>query len=326
MEKIQLTNSSLTAFKTCPRKYELQYQKGIVPVRDSEPLYFGRLMHDGLDFWCKNGRDIEKTVEHVEEIWNKDPEKDEYLLAKIVVLLRGYHERYKDDELELVESEKPFAAPLLNPETGRESGLFYLSGIIDRIVKRHGRFKILETKTTSDDIYPESDYWRKLSIDSQVSNYYLGAEVVMGQKIENCIYDCIKKPGLQPLKATPVENRKYKKDGALYASQRDKDETPQEYYDRLTLDILDRPQFYFARREVPRSESDLFEYLDDAWNITQSLRAFQTKGKWPRFVNSCFSMFGACQYWKICSGQCSEDDQTQFVKVDQVHREFTKVA
>jgi hypothetical protein len=321
-----LTNSSLTAFKVCPRKYDLQYEQGIVPVKESEPLYFGKLMHDGLDFWVKNERNIELTISHIEQEWAESVQKDEYLLAKAVALLRGYHNRYKDDGLEVVASETPYQAPLLNPETKAESRLFYLGGILDRIVKEYGRFKILETKTTSEDIYPESDYWRKLLMDSQVSGYYIGAEVLTGEKIENCIYDVVKKPGLKPYMATPVEKRQYKKDGTLYASQRDKDETPQEYFSRLEADIAERPHFYFARREVPRSDSDLYEYLDDIWQVSQSLRAFQLKGKFPRYVNSCSSVYGLCQYFKICSKQCSADDSNQFVKHDKVHREFERIA
>jgi hypothetical protein len=324
--RVMLTNSSLTTLKTCPRKYQFHYEQGYVPTRESEPLYFGKLMHEGLDFWSKNGRDIEKSVEHIENYWSQGAIKDEYLLAKAVALLRGYHDRYKGDGLETVKSETPFQAPLLNPESGRESNLFYLGGILDRLVRKNGRLKILETKTTSEDIFPESDYWRKLGMDSQVSGYYIGAEVITGEKPETCIYDVIKKPGISPKRATPIEDRKYKKDGTLYATQREKDETPQEYFDRLTADIAERPQFYFARREVPRSASDLYEYLDDAWMLSQTLRTFQLRKKFPRHTNSCVSVYGQCSYFKVCSGQCNIDDSTQFTKVEKVHREFEKVA
>lgn len=324
-QKQTLTNSSLTTFKTCPRKFELQYVMGYVPAKDSEPLRFGRLFHGALEAWAlAKENKCELGMQRIRDLSAESQDVDPYMQAKAVALLEGYHARYKDEPYTLVAAEQQFRAPLLNPDTAQASRLFDLEGVIDRIVQdMSGRVLILETKTTADDISQDSDYWRRLGMDSQVSGYYLGAEA-LGLHIETCLYDVIKKPELRPYKSTPVEKRQYKKDGTLYASQRETDETPDEYLERLRTDIASRPDYYYARREVPRSANDLAEYLSDAWQISQSLRAFQLKGKFPRYVNACTTVMGTCQYFRFCSNQASLEDTTLFRKKENMHEELCR--
>lgn len=87
---------------------------------------------------------------------------------------------------------------------------------------------IIEHKTTSLDITPGSKYWRKLTLDSQVSNYVSGVRT-LGIDPIGVVYDVIRKVTLEPYLATPVESRSYtlqkskqcpecrKKNGALTA-------------------------------------------------------------------------------------------------------------
>lgn len=322
-----LTNSSLTTFKICPRRYEFRYEQGYVPAEERKALYFGKLFHAGLEAWgnAEPGAALADAIEAVEIMVNAAEEPDEYAKVTAIALLEGYDLRYKNDEYEVVECEKEFRAPLLNPDTAAESRLFILGGVIDKILKKDGRHFIQETKTTSDDISPESDYWRRLLIDSQISTYYIGAEA-NGIKIESCIYDVIRKPSIRPGKATPQENRKYTKDGRLYAAQREVDETPMEFFARLKQDVLERPDFYYARKEVPRSENDLAEFYMDAWHTSQSMRAFQLNGRFPRFTNSCMTYYGKCPYFNVCTGMTTLDDPDQFKKIENAHQELKSLS
>lgn len=325
MEKEILTNSSLTAFKTCPRKYEIQYEKGYVPADEGKALSFGKLFHAAIEAWYGAGRGLEQALKVIAEAGETDLNLDSFDIVKAQVLMEGYHATYKDEPYEVVVVEKEYRAPLLNPETSRESQTFSLSGVMDAILKREGRLFIKETKTTSDDISPESDYWRRLVMDSQVSGYYLGA-AANGYEIENCLYDVIKKPGLEPYKATPADKRKYTKEGKLYANLRENDETAQEYYDRLKADVFSRPDFYYGRKEVPRSQNDLEEYLSDIWGLADTLRGYRNRGRFPRNTNSCFTVYGKCRFFDFCSGQASIDDTSKFVKSEKKHRELKGAA
>lgn len=320
-----LTNSSLTTFKTCPRKYYLQYRLGYVPATEPEYFYIGTLFHSGLEAMCKvNENQLEAALDCVRSLHAKSVKPDPYLIQKVVAMLEGYWNMYKDDGYGVMEVEKEFRAPLLNPETTQASRIYELGGKIDKIVQApDGRKLNHESKTTSEEISPEAEYWRKLSIDSQVSQYYIGAHAI-GQEVEGCLYDVTRKPELRPLMATPVEDRKYKKTGELYASQRENDETPEQYLERLRADIQSRPWYYYARKEVPRSKEDLSEYLFDVWQTAQTIRSYEIKDKWPRYTHSCVSAFGSkCAYFEFCTGQASLEDPTKFKKLENVHRELT---
>ena len=321
MDKTILTHSSRKTFQGCPRKYKLSYVDGYRPTEEREALFFGKLFHAGLEAWSKSGRDLSAAKKAVWDQMQEAENADEYLYAKISALLGGYHRRYKDEALVLVAAEQAFRTPILNPETAQESKLYVNEGVIDRIVMDDGRHKILETKTTVDDIAPDSDYWRLLSIDPQISNYYLGA-TALGYTVESCIYDVIRKPSLRPYKATPLEARKYTKDGKLYANQRENDETPEEYYNRLCIDIAQDADKYYARQEIPRSKSDLSEAMFDTWHTAQTIHFYELKDKWPRNTNSCVTTYGKCPYLNVCLGMASIEDEALFKKVEDVHPEL----
>jgi|GEM_PF-1241617 len=73
-----------------------------------------------------------------------------------------------------------------------------------------GACLVIEHKTASTDVEDGSPYWKRLRLDSQVSNYYDGARA-LGMPPDGVLYDVIRKPRIKPLKATPVEARKYTK-------------------------------------------------------------------------------------------------------------------
>jgi hypothetical protein len=222
-------------------------------------------------------------------------------------LLRGYFNYYRNDPLiEFIHVEVPFNLDLVNPDTNTASRTFQRAGKIDGIIKYDGRGMILEGKTISEDINPQSDYWLRLRCDPQISQYVLAARD-LGYDVQSCIYDVIRKPSIRPCHATAMDARKYKKDGTLYANQREVDETPGEFGCRLNIDILDRPEFYFARREIPRLEDDLKEFREEMWQIGQMLIACRNKRLWFRSVSkpTCSN----CEYADLCLNSIKVDPE-----------------
>lgn len=300
---------------------------GYRPIEEAEYLSFGKLMHRGIEIWSKN-HDVNAAIDAIYKMANETAILDEFLVAKAHALMEGYNTRYENEPYVMVAVEQQFFAPLLNPETARESQNFVNSGVLDGLLQKIGsaKYTLKEIKTTSENIEDQSsDYWLNLQIDSQVSHYYLGAEA-LGYQIESCLYDVCRRPGLQPYKATPEDKRKYKADGTLYAAQRDKDETVEEFFERVRADITENPNKYYARREVPRLKTDLEDYMADSWQIAQVIRTYQTKGKFPRYTRSCISLYGTCPYFGVCVGKASLDDTTLFKKVEQKHQELKTVA
>ncbi|MCK4343264.1 MAG: hypothetical protein KAY37_16240 [Phycisphaerae bacterium] len=139
-------------------------------------------------------------------------------------LLTGHFWRYENDDVEIIDVERTFELPLVNPQTGRASRAFALAGKIDAIVRLA--------------------------------------------------------------------------DGRLYASQRERDETPEQYGVRLLHDIGVRPDYYFQRREVPHLEDELAEFQIELWQQAKQLLDSRRHGRWFRNVHrfTC----GTCEFADIC--------------------------
>jgi hypothetical protein len=204
------------------------------------------------------------------------------------------------------------------------------------------RLALEELKTCGQDIGPESDYVKRLRIDAQISLYFDAAKKT-GHDVQTVLYDIIRKPTIRP-KSIPVLDdaglkivldqtngqRVFKKDGEPRRSATDgqimqiRIELPQEYGDRLTADIGERPDFYFARYEIPRLDADLIEARFEFWQMGQLLRDCEKFGRWPRNTGSCIG-FGRCPYFELCTGGYEIESgiiPAGFVRVDDVHQEL----
>lgn len=323
----ELTNSARLAFQKCPRNYKIRYVDAIRRKETSEALSFGTAMHALMEiYWgtlnAANHDEPVDTHKKVEDtLYGVD---DDFKRATLRALFNGYVKRYGESDRESYEciaAEMRFDAPLMNPETGKLSQTWHLAGKIDALAgnKKTGEITIVEHKTTSMDIDPGSDYWLKLPIDGQISGYYVGASS-LGYEATNCVYDVIRKPTMKPFKATPEDTRKYKKDGTLYAGQHENDETPDEWYERLSADIASRPDFYYRRQDVSRPENDLIDYMEDIWIVGKQIMDSERLNRWPRNPSSCF-IYGHCDYFDVCSGTDSLDS-VNFEKVEDVNAEL----
>lgn len=309
----ELTNSMRNKFASCHRAFKFCYEDLKRPIKTSDALNFGTAMHQLLECYWLNAE---------AEFPNVD---DEYTAMTLKALFEGYRNRWEEydrNTYETICTERAFKAPLMNPETGGISKTFHLAGKIDALAKEKatGKVVIVEHKTTGQDIGPGSDYWRKLPIDGQVSGYYVGAEAI-DYPASKCLYDVIRKPTIKPYKATPEDKRKYNKDGSLSKACREFDETPDEWYERLTADIASRPDYYYARIEISRSDNDLMEYLFDMWAVSREISDAQRMNRWSRNPQAC-SVFGTCEYFGVCTGEQDIDDVTLFRTAERANEEL----
>lgn len=309
----ELTNSMRNKFASCHRAFKFCYEDLKRPIKTSDALNFGTAMHQLLECYWLNAE---------AEFPNVD---DEYTAMTLKALFEGYRNRWEEydrNTYEAICTERAFKAPLMNPETGGISKTFHLAGKIDALAKEKatGKVVIVEHKTTGQDIGPGSDYWRKLPIDGQVSGYYVGAEAI-DYPASKCLYDVIRKPTIKPYKATPEDKRKYNKDGSLSKACRENDETPDEWYERLTADIASRPDYYYARIEISRSDNDLMEYLFDMWAVSREISDAHRMNRWSRNPQAC-SVFGTCEYFGVCTGEQDIDDVTLFRTAERANEEL----
>jgi hypothetical protein len=247
---------------------------------------------------------------------------DPYDLAKATAMLVGYDLRWGAEKYETIAVEAQFDAPLINPASGKPSKTFRLGGKLDVLVRdERSDVAIVEHKTASGDAGPGSDYVARLRIDGQVSVYFQGAQA-LGHPASRCIYDVLHKPAQRPLKATPVEARKYTKDGKLYAAQRDRDETPDEYRARVAEAISASPDTYYQRADVVRLENELAEGAADIWDQAVQIREAARSGRWPRNPDSCVRYGRTCEFFGVCTGVASLNDPSLFRHSDEAHGEL----
>lgn len=326
-----LSNSAIACYRACPRQFRHRYISRRRPRRSSEALRFGSFFHAGLNaWWGEHGDASDKfsaAVYAMRERAEKRPEDaDPFELVKAEELIRGYTARWSDDIYETIAVEKVFDAPIVNPETGAPSRTYRVQGAIDAIATRKtdGRVVHIEHKTTSSDITPGSDYWRKVSaLDPQVSTYQSALKSLGYDEIET-LYDVVRKVTIKPYKATPEESRRYTKAGKLDARQHEHDETPEEFRLRVRAAIAEAPERYFARGPIVRLESDEREHAGDTWQTAAMIRMSENSGHFPRNPGACERFHRLCEYFDVCSGNASIDDDRLFRTAEHAHEELVK--
>lgn len=340
-----LTHSRLRTWRDCKRRHRLVYLDGWRPRREDPALSFGRLAHEGLEGWwlAEPGQRLHEAVVRI-----TGRAQDLYQEAAVQELLRGYDAKWavEMEAYEVLAVEASFTAPLVNPRTAAASRTYLIAGKVDAVVRERatGRVLLVEHKTTSDSIEDgASTYWRRLAMDGQVSHYYVGAEA-LGFQVEGCLYDVLLRPGQRP-KQVPVldedgvkivvgsdgervrtaNGKKWREsaDSAKGYVLQTRDETPQEYAERIRADIEATPEKYFQRKPVPRTEDDLRDYLFDAWAEARAIREAELAGRSPRNPEACHR-FGQCPFWEACAnGLRLEDAPDLFERVeDNVHPEL----
>lgn len=231
---------------------------------------------------------------------------------------------------DVLDVEREFIFPLENPNTTGESKSFVEAGKIDLIL-RHKVSKLVcvgEHKTTMEDIDPAGDYWHGLKMDTQVSKYVIASQVLYPNSgIGPVFYDVCRKPGQRPGSVPLVDEDGVKivvdangervktKDGKKWRESassadgyvlRTRPETPEEYGARIAEAMAENPSKYFAAKEVPRLASDIDEYRNDAWALSQEILYRRQKSLWPRNPAHCNS-FGRCPFWEKCAGLVPPD-------------------
>lgn len=320
----RLSHSRMSDFRTCPRKHYLKYVCGIRREKTERALRFGISFHKCLG-WYYSGATAEQVVERLRLKYANPPSgigdpAAWYLECEIVLrLFYGYVWRWGADGLKIVATELRFELPIINPDTGARTPSYTVAGVIDRIVRMPGgRVGVLETKTTSDAVGPDSDWWKRFRMDQQVTLYFWAARQ-LGYEVQFMLGDVIHKPGIAPREVADLDDkgipivcdsagmRVFKRDGTPRTSpDRAKGyvaakhiETRAEFGKRLTNDIEGRSDFYFARQEVARLDSDVDWFLHELWQQQLTIRQAERTGRHYRNTNACVSPY-RCEMLDIC--------------------------
>lgn len=244
-------------------------------------------------------------------------ERELLQLWKCRALVQGYQARWQSAPYQIDAVEQIVCSDLWNPATGRKSRSFVLAGKIDSTAYI-GRRVVLDHKTTSEDITdPNAPYWRQLAIEGQVSHYML-LEWLNGRKVDEAVWDVMRKPSISPKAlakadtARVLNERRYCgaaiSDDSLAMFAVTGRETLEMYAARLAEDCTTtRPDWYFQRRTVPRTDAELHEYASEIWDHAQEILAARRLNRWPRNPGACMLYGRPCKFLGICSGHDTAD-------------------
>ena len=277
-----LTATRMATVLSCPRKHYWRYECGLQTTCNSLPLRFGSAWHLAME--CRwQGMTFEEALQAAVNGADSFAEID---VATLSGMLAGYFARYADCEIvKTLHPEVQFQMPLAGSRT------FDVGGKIDGLGVLHdGRLALVEHKTTGEDIAPDSDYWLRLRFNPQIYQYVLAARA-LGWDVQEVIYDVARKPGIRQKQTETVE----------------------QFGQRLVEDTQVRPEFYFARREVPILDQDIAEFEVQRLALSRQILFFRSAARvarkpehgWQRNCNgmTCKS----CEFESPCMQNISID-------------------
>lgn len=356
-QRYKISASCIQAFKACPQRFRLGYREGIRRQRDTESLRIGtswHLLHEvyrnagigGYDQTEAIGVVIKTLNEHYDELGEYlTPEEIAWERQMLITCFIGYLWYYQEDDIEYLFQEIKFDLPIQN-QHGLDIPLEKAGrvGKIDHLIRWGNLVCVLERKSTSRAIDPQSDYWNKSQKDTQVSMYSLalrdmipqfeelGIELREDDIVGNTLYDVWRKPSFKQKALTQKDTMEFlttqtyfdqefevvlnEDDGHIYVNgvragiKEGKKanaiiETPEMYGARLLADIQERPEYYFQRKDIARTKKQLDQFRKEVYNIYATMLNFERSDTWYENESQCQATFH-CEYLPICYGAGAE--------------------
>lgn len=312
----------MTTLLSCPRKHYWACEVGLCKKDTALALRLGTAWAKATEArWSGATYDAALSYALPDGV-----ELDAFECAKVGALLAGYYLTYaKSEPVKKLHPEEKFARDYILG--------FTVGGKMDGIGQlKDGRTAIIEGKTTSQSIDDHSGYWQRLRFNIQLLQY-LTESRELGWDIAVIFYDVVKKPASRPLKSVTELDKdglkivvdksgvrqKNKKGEWVQGGSTAKGwtikahrETPFEYFERLLKDVRSRPDFYFARREVPVLDDVLEDFEEQRRGLAHLIAHFRKmevvnlgspERAWPRNVTDDTCNF--CSFKSFCLSNTS---------------------
>ena len=270
-----MTASRMNTFVACPRRHFYAYELGMRRAEPGDALRIGTAIHCALEHRAKGAT--------VEDAYNAAIGTGTFAdtdAAMLYGLIGGYYAAYMDgnDAIGTMYPEVEFCLPIGGSRT------FMAAGKIDGLaVLKDGRTALVEHKTTGEDIGPDAPYWQRLVHNIQLMAYVIAARA-NGWDVETIVYDVIRKPCIRVRQ----------------------NETAEQFGERLFADCRERPEFYFARREVAILDDNIREFEVMRGMLCKMIlyckaaarKAAKPEHAWIRNCNAVTCR--ACEYAPVC--------------------------
>lgn len=313
------TTSMVRCFKQCRKKYQLEYIEELKPIATPHALHLGTLYHYGLELLLQghsiDSIELKLQQEQQEHCLSAGIDYDPIPNGIAVEMVKAFYMESGFQNWNVISVEKRFEV-----STGYGKRLI---GKIDAIMEHEGAHFLIEHKTTGCWGTDGAEYLHNLLWDEQSTNYLyahrkmLEDGVIFGKEVKGIFYCIVEKPIIKPLLATPVEKRKYKQDGTLYASQREHDETPEEYLQRVSAWYAEKPRVH--KHFVYRTPTEIEAQIADLNLVFKDMVECEKNETFYRNPAACSIL--DCPYRPKCL-ENKPDTDVLFVKKTQRNEEL----
>jgi hypothetical protein len=319
------TYSMWSLFRNCRKAADWRYVQHVVPMERDSNLQYGSLIHDCLENWHRY-RNREQVLALIDQRCpdrtHDERQRRDWHLA--TAMMTGYMNRYPEEEFEVVELEKVFQGPIVNPETGAASRSFVLAGKVDGIVKIGNEYFVLEHKTAS---LLDSDYLERLWTDFQITLYAYYVEQTLGLPITGILYNVLVKAKLQQSAGETEEEFEARRAELLAKSKTGKSsakrrtpESDEEFQARLAEKYADSAMFHREKLYLSR---DRFEILRaELWELTQAFLDARRRGVFYQNTSHCFQYQRPCPYFALCRSNGNPNVLENFYQRVEPHEEL----
>jgi len=284
----RMSHSKKSTWKTCRRKFWLQYGQGLSKREQPTYFVFGRIFHEEIERFYLKGRKCKESllVKRVTKRIERELKSGEGLTpayvdalwkmhATLCGMIRGYARTYKKkDRVYTVDAtEWTFNVPV-------ENTLWSYTGIVDLKATKKKKKYLWDHKTTSQ---MDSKSVLKMSIDKQLMGYAYAEKITTGKAPDYVMYNIIKKPGIR-LK---------------------KDESDDQFLARVEDEYLSDPNKYFHREVIKVSNDKIKEFEEDFRQVTADIEDTIKNGRWYQDESRCLE-YGGCPFLELCTGKMCE--------------------
>jgi hypothetical protein len=275
-----LSHTALAAFLSCPEKFNLSYEQRLRPIATPQALTLGKAYQLSIEHNDSNLGADRLRAEHGPRVSSQQHEDRLRTWETIVASASAlYLSRWGHQATGIREFE--YRVRLRNPRNGYVSRTYDLLGYADEYVDLNTHAALVENKLVGQ--ISELSI-RKLPLDRQIALACYGTWRATGLQVREVFYRFVRKPSIK---------------------QR-KDESIEEFCERLAQDYLDRPDFYAHEEHILRSSDDLVRVEAELWEWASQLRRLRAGEFWPRNTSACVD-FGGCAFMGKCLGEPGAD-------------------
>jgi hypothetical protein len=319
------TYSMWSLFRNCRKAVDWRYLQQLVPLEHDRNLHFGTLVHQCLELWHQY-RELGRVLELIDtlcpaRLYDEGQRRDWH---NATALMRAYATRYAAEEFEVVELEKAFQGPIVNPSTGAASRSFVLAGKVDGIVRIGDDYFLLENKTAAQ---IDADYLERLWTDFQITIYAYYLEQTMGITITGILYNILVKAKLQQSKGETEDEYEARRADLLAKSKTGKTtakrklpEADETFQERLAEKYTDPAMLH---REALYLSRDRFDVLrSELWELTQAFLDARRRGVFYQNTGFCFNFHRPCAYFALCRSNGNPNVIENFYTITPPHEEL----